>query len=352
MTAWTGGRPASSRSTSSTALAPSRCRRLDAARRLVRGEQHVGQRTERVVGGQRFGVEHIDRRVQLARGQFGEERVLVHQPRPGGVHQTRPVRHQRQLLGADHPAGLLGDRCVHGHDPAAREQRFEGYGLHPERLGVRGGQIRVGDAHPRAHRPHQGDVGAPGAGGTDHADVAAMDLVARRGLARRRPLQPAAQRVVEALDAVQQREREGEGHLGDRAGHLVTGLGDQDAAPEHLLGDIRGDRRTGVRHQLQPVGRFQQRGVHLGRPPRGDQRPGAGQRGRDRRPVGVLVDDGEFGRPFQFPPHLGGEELGAQARRYGDDHPGAVGRIRRARHRGAPQRRRHRSAKGRPRPPG
>lgn len=76
-----------------------------------------------------------------------------------------------------------------------------------------------------------------------------------------------------------------------------------------------------MRHQLQPVRVRQQSGVHLGGPPRGDQRAGAGQRGRDRRPVGVVVDHDEFGRPLQFLPHLGGEELGAQARWYGDDDP-------------------------------
>ncbi|WP_406396394.1 hypothetical protein [Streptomyces sp. NBC_00887] len=150
-------------------------------------------------------------------------------------------------------------------------------------------------------------------------DGGALDGLGPRGAA--------VQGMIEAVDAVQQGQGEGEGHLGHRPGHLVPRLRDMDAAPEHLLVDVRGHGRSRVRDELQPVSGVEEPRVDARTAPRGDECPCAGEGRSQRRTVPVLVQNGQLGRRVQLLPDLGGEELGAQVRGYGDDHAGAAGRI-------------------------
>ncbi len=73
-------------------------------------DQHPGLLPERVIGGQRLRVGHVQRRPDPAGGQLGDERVGIDQLAAGHVDQQRAVRQEREFPRADQALGLRGVR--------------------------------------------------------------------------------------------------------------------------------------------------------------------------------------------------------------------------------------------------
>ena len=61
----------------------------------MRGQHNVRQLQQRIVPGQRFGMEHIQpSRGDAPLGKRMDQRVAINQRGPGGIHQHRFVLHQ------------------------------------------------------------------------------------------------------------------------------------------------------------------------------------------------------------------------------------------------------------------
>src|SRR6202035_2386762 len=89
----------------------------------VWSQDDVAHTDQRVIGGQPFADEVVQAGGgHLAATQRVDQRVGVVQLGPGGVEEDRTVAHGRELLGADHSHGAVGDRRVQGHDVGLVQQ--------------------------------------------------------------------------------------------------------------------------------------------------------------------------------------------------------------------------------------
>ena len=76
----------------------------------VRRREHVRQRAQRMVGGQRFGVEHVERRAGDGPDRSASiKRALVDDRPARRVDQQRSRLHRRELGGPDQTAGPLAE---------------------------------------------------------------------------------------------------------------------------------------------------------------------------------------------------------------------------------------------------
>nr|WP_246631266.1 hypothetical protein [Pseudonocardia nigra] len=138
--------------------------------RDVRGDQHVPACPQRVVGGQRLGLEHVERRAgEPARLQRRHERVEVDGGAAADVDEERRRRAPAQPGGVEQALGLRGLRDGDHHDVGAGKllvQRIGGVDL-----GEPGGQVGppgVDADHPGAERgQHPAHLGPDGPGPDD-----------------------------------------------------------------------------------------------------------------------------------------------------------------------------------------
>ena len=92
----------------------------------MRREHHVGQGGERMADGKPLTLEVVQaRRRHLAALERVDQRIGVVQLRAGRIEKHHAVAHRRELLGADHPDGGVGDRRVQGDDVGLLEQFVE-----------------------------------------------------------------------------------------------------------------------------------------------------------------------------------------------------------------------------------
>jgi hypothetical protein len=114
-------------------------------------EDHVRRAAQRVVGGERLGRVHVERRAaQLPRLERGEQRRVVDDAAAGEVGDDRAGAQARQLAPPDQPARLVGERRVHGDHVRLVEQRLERLGASR----VAGGEARVGHVRIVGHHVH------------------------------------------------------------------------------------------------------------------------------------------------------------------------------------------------------
>ena len=115
----------------------------------VRGEHHVGECEQRVVGRNRLDGEHVQAGGgQPAGAQRVDERLLVDDRAAGGVDQHRVGLHQGQRGAVEHAGGLLGQRQVQRDDVAGGQQ----FGQRPPAgMAVVAG---AGVQHVGTHRGH------------------------------------------------------------------------------------------------------------------------------------------------------------------------------------------------------
>ncbi|WP_426568293.1 NAD(P)-dependent oxidoreductase [Streptomyces canus] len=111
-TSWARGRPAASRSSSSTTMRPSRSSSLPREPRDVRGEEDVREPVEGRVGGQRLGLGDVEDRVQPAGDQLVGEGGVVDQGAPRGVDQDAAVADQGEPGPVEH---VLSSRHAEAH---------------------------------------------------------------------------------------------------------------------------------------------------------------------------------------------------------------------------------------------
>ena len=122
----------------------------------VRGQDHVVEAEQRVVGGDRLRVEHV----QPGPGdpvfpQGGGEGGLVDDRPAGDVHQVRGRLHQRDPLGVEQVPGLGGQGAADADVVRLAEQVLQRDEPHPGRGGRRRVGPRVGRDHPQVERPGQ-----------------------------------------------------------------------------------------------------------------------------------------------------------------------------------------------------
>ena len=94
--------------------------------RHVRADDDIGQVQQRVVGGDRLLLEHVEAGgADLAAAEALEERVLLLGLAAGGVDEDHPVLHLRDGLAVDHVMRLGRVRRVAGHDVRLAQDRVQ-----------------------------------------------------------------------------------------------------------------------------------------------------------------------------------------------------------------------------------
>jgi hypothetical protein len=149
----------------------------------VRREQQVGRTGERRSGGQRLGVEHVERRAaELPARERRRDGRLVDDAAARGVDQDRAALHRREPSRVDEVPRRRDQRHVQRDDVGLREQRLETARLDarvaPRRRVRRQRDVVADRAHAeRAAHPR----GTPAdVAEADDAQRPAGDLAARR----------------------------------------------------------------------------------------------------------------------------------------------------------------------------
>ena len=236
---------------------------LFGARSEVRGEHHVGQRAELVVGRQRFGGEHIQGRTgDLAGLQSGDQVGLVDDLAPGAVHDPHAGLHLGDGLGVDHAPGVGRDRHVHGDEiGGAVDGVGVGHQFDSQLTGTDLGEERIVGEDP--HAEGEGALGYLGADAphAQHAQGLALDLGALEGL----PVPLArGHGGVGGGDLAGQRAQHEEGQFGRGDGvagrrvhhhHAPLGRGGHiDIVDPHAGAAHHAEFRSGLEHGLGDLG--------------------------------------------------------------------------------------------------
>ncbi len=253
-------------------------------------QQHVRQVVQRRVGRRQFGIRHIQHRVEPPGDQLRQQRRLVDQRAARGVDQRRPVRHRRQLGGADHVAGGRDLRRVDRHHLGALAQFVQGDQLDAESRRLGGVHVRVVQQDAQVERPQQLDHPSADPGRADDADRTAVvarpaqllvPVVGGAGL-------PVAVRGAE--DPLSGEEDRGQRVLGDGQGVGRSRRRDRDAPLPTGFRDVVLDAARGVHDRAQLRRGCQDFGGERGRAPAGDEQFGLRERGDDG---GVGIRAGE-----------------------------------------------------------
>jgi hypothetical protein len=192
---------------------------------VVRGEHHVGQGEDGIVGGQRLLVEDVQAGAEdLPVAEGGGQRVALHEGAASGVDEDRAGLHEGQLAAADEATRLVGETDMEAHHVGLAQDVVLAGGL-----GAGGADASLVAARaPREHvhadgAAEHGDAAADGAH-PEHPERLAEEL----GEHLARPL-PTPHLAVDGGDLAPDREHEGEGVLGHREGVDAGRVADRDS---------------------------------------------------------------------------------------------------------------------------
>ena len=203
----------------------------------VRRDDHLLEPDQRVVGGRRLALEHVERRARHARrADRRGERPLVHDAATGAVDDPDAGLDAGELVLAEQVARVSRERGVDRDEVRPREELVELDGLDAVALGRLTREVGVegDDVHAKAEGPAR-DLG-PDAPEPEHAQHLAEELD---------PLEPALlpaaalQRGVGRGDTPRERQEERHRVLGDRGGVATRRVHDDDPA---LGGGVHVDR--------------------------------------------------------------------------------------------------------------
>ncbi len=251
---------------------------LGLARRCaqVGNDHHVVQLEQGVVGGHRLLLEDIEgsARQLSTLERLGEGR-LIDDAAPRRVDQVGGGLHQRQLLGADEPASLLGQRRVHGDHVGFFQKVGQRHQIDPRLLGALGRQVGIVSDHPHPERtsaPRHLRADAARAGQPERLAVQLDPLEA----AALPP--PTAHRCIGLGDMPDQRQQQRERMLGRRH-HVAAGRVEDDDAAACGVVDVdvvhthaRPPQHLQVRAGLHDLGRHLGAAAHDQRVVRPDDR--------------------------------------------------------------------------------
>jgi hypothetical protein len=170
----------------------------------VRGADHVRQREQRVVCGERLGIDDVDPRAgQASVLQGPDERLLVDDRSSGDVDEEGARFHQREPVAVEQAAGLVRQRAGDDHEVGVAQEVLQ----RDVRHSFFGDRRPLGHEHPQLPRPQQADGLAPDAAVADHAQGAAGQAGALRAEAVSAPV-ALVQRPVALAEPVGEREHE------------------------------------------------------------------------------------------------------------------------------------------------
>ncbi len=212
-----------------------RHRGLQRAEGGVRGQRHVRQLRQRMIGLQRLGVEHIESGVaDVAAGERGDQRGFVHQRAARGIDQDDARLHAGDAFGGQKAARFVVEREVHRYHIGARQQGVE--------IGERhaGAARAIPADHFHAHAFADACDFAADAAEPDHAQGLAQQLHAFV-----RGPHAAAHLAVHARDVARGRHHQCNGMLGHRG--IAVAFDDVHCDAARLqFADIHVARRTGA----------------------------------------------------------------------------------------------------------
>jgi alanine dehydrogenase len=177
----------------------------------VRGDDAVGQRPQRVPGGKRFGVGHVERSAaDHAVAQRVDEIVGDDVPAAGDVDDPGVRLHQREFLGTEHGLGLRRQREGEHDEIGAGESVGVAVGLEHVVDAVHRLDVGAHDGDPAVPRPKEPYERLGDAAAAEDGHVAVEEIVPGRA----GPLLGAGV----GTEIAQSGQAEGERHLGHRFG--------------------------------------------------------------------------------------------------------------------------------------